>query len=101
MKALAIIAMIFSIVSMVVPGFGAWLAAGSSIVAMITFRREPTFSGVAFGINIISTAFLSPVLLSTIEKDPSIYFSWVGLHVVLFVIAIVYKIIRGKKTPIT
>lgn len=34
-----------------------------SVFALITFCKQPTLSGITFGLNIISTAFLSPVLV--------------------------------------
>ena len=63
MKALAILALIFSIVSFFVPLYGVVTALGCSLVAVLSFRWQPTLSAVAIGINLISATFFSPTLL--------------------------------------
>jgi len=108
MKALAIVAMIFAIVAIFVPVVGVFLTLGVSVMALISFRSEPTFSGVAFGVNIINTAFLSPSLVLTdiisstetetspaITEGGDIFWFYVGFHVVLLAIAIIWRVVKG------
>lgn len=60
MKALAIIALIFASISILVPVIGVYLALLCSLLALIAFCWQPTLSGITIGMNIISTTFLSP-----------------------------------------
>lgn len=111
MKALAIIALVFAGLSIIVPVVGVFLAMLCSVLALIAFRSQPTLAGVTFGLNIVSTAFLSPSLLvaeavsssattemasaATTSTPGSIYLFYVGFHVVLFAVAIVWRLLRG------
>lgn len=112
MKALAIIALVFAGLSIIVPVVGVFLAMLCSVLALISFRSQPTLAGVTFGLNIVSTAFLSPSLIvaeavsssatsevvsaQTVANTPgSIYLFYVGFHVVLFAVAIVWRLLRG------
>jgi len=64
MKALGIVAVVVSALSVVIPVFGAsYLPIIAGIMALIAVREEPTLAFVALGINIINVAFLSPILL--------------------------------------
>ena len=63
MKAVAIIALIFGAISIFLPVVGVFLAMICSVLALISFRSQPTLAGITFGLNIISTAFLSPTLV--------------------------------------
>jgi hypothetical protein len=64
MKALAIVAVVLSGVSIIVPVFGAsYMPIAAGIMALIAVRAQPTLSFVALGINIVNVAFLSPILL--------------------------------------
>lgn len=113
MKSLAIVALIFGALSIFIPVGGIFIAMLCSVMAMISFRSQPTLSGITFGINIINTAFLSPSImlsdtLSSYETASSapteageIYFFYVGFHIFLFVIAIVWRLIRGAVKPST
>jgi len=118
MKGLAIIALIFAAVSLIIPIVGKEIAILCSIFAIISFRSETNLGATTFGINIINTAFLTPSLffvedetLSSIDfnqvlsLDPTIldfetyswevYFLYLGIHVVLFFIAVIWRLIRG------
>lgn len=108
MKALSIIGLVFAGLSIVVPVVGVFLAMLCSALALIAFRSQPTLAGVTFGLNIVSTALLSPSLLvaeavnsSTVNAQAatgstgSIYLFYVGFHVVLFAVAIVWRLLRG------
>ena len=114
MKALAIIALVFAALSIFIPVMGVFLAMLCSLLALVAFRSQPTLSGITFGLNIVSTAFLSPSLLvaevvnssksseavnataqASTDSPGSIYLFYVGFHVVLFVIAIVWRLLRG------
>lgn len=112
MKALSIVALVFGALSIFIPVGGVFIAMLCSVMAMITFRSQPTLSGITFGINIINTAFLSPsILLSdavssgALDVDTantaaqteagSIYWFYVGFHLVVFFIAVVWRLIRG------
>lgn len=120
MQALAILALVFAALSTFIPVVGLWIAMLCSVVAIITFRKHPTLSGVAIGINIIVTAFLSPSLLvasAVVATDAviaasgateavqtakahtaffSIYTFYVGWHVVSLVLGLVLYFTRKK-----
>ncbi|ORF46260.1 hypothetical protein B5800_03315 [Gilliamella apicola] len=93
MKALSIIALIFSALSIFIPVMGIYIAIICSIFALITFCKEPTISGITFGINIISTAFLSPTLALT----AGLYIFFVGFHIVLMLIAFIILFVLKRK----
>jgi hypothetical protein len=112
MKALAIVALVFAALSLFIPLLGVFLAMLCSLFALISFRSQPTLSGITFGINIINTAFLSPsIMLSDVVSTGAfeldivngaskteageIYFFYVGFHIVLFVVAVMWRLIRG------
>lgn len=108
MKALAIVALVFSGLSIFIPVQGVFVAMLCSVIAMITFRSQPTISGVTFGINIISTTFFSPILMmasNEIMKEASIdqtsssvedvHMFYISFHLTLLAIAIVWRLIRG------
>lgn len=113
MKALAIVALVFGSLSIFIPVGGVFIAMGCSIMALIAFRTEPTLAGITFGINIINTAFLSPsIMLSDAAASGQlddigmgtggeamaagdIYWFYVGFHLVVFAIAIIWRMIRG------
>lgn len=106
MKALSIVALIFAALSIFIPVGGIFIAMGCSVLALITFCKQPTLSGITFGLNIISTAFLSPTLAmsaSTMQNSgqsgTSMYMFYVGFHVVLMLLAFATLFIfRKKKT---
>jgi hypothetical protein len=112
MKAIAIIALVFGSLSIFIPVGGIFLAMLCSFMAMISFRSQPTLSGITFGINIISTAFLSPSILlsdatssgaldlgssstSMPTESGEVYWFYVGFHLVLFLVTVVWRLIRG------
>ena len=114
MQALAIVALVFASLSIFIPIGGVFMALLCSVMALIAFRSQTTLSGITFGINIISTAFLSPYLVMTdmqasgdlnlgatastatqqMERG-DIYWVFVGFHLVLFTIAIIWRFTRG------
>jgi len=105
MKALAIIALIFAGLSIFIPVGGLFIAMFCSALALISFRSQPTLSGIAFGINIVNTAFLSPSLVisdvsSSTTEAGEIYWFYVGFHLVLLVIAIAWLLLRGAPKQI-
>lgn len=108
LKALAIVAVIFAGLSIFIPVVGVFMAMLCSVLALISFRTETTLSGIAFGINIINTAFLSPsiivadvtlasneLLTGPLTESGDIYWFYVGFHVALLMIAIVWRMIKG------
>lgn len=100
MKAIAIIALVFASLSIFIPIGGVFIAMFCSLLAMISFRSEPTLSGIAFGLNIISTAFLSPSIVltdvsSTDTAPGEIYWFYVEFHVALLVLAVIWRLVRG------
>ena len=114
MKALAIVALVFASLSIFIPVGGIYLAMLCSVMALITFRTQSTLAGVTFGINIINTAFLSPAIVlsdmhasgtldlgaeavATIPQKESgdVYWVFVGFHLAIFTIAIIWRLIRG------
>jgi len=105
MKALAILALVFSALSVFIPVGGVFTAMGCSVLALISFRSYPTLSGIAFGINIISTAFLSPSLLISAanmhangQNGTSMYWFYVGFHIVLLLLASTIFFVKRNKT---
>ncbi len=118
MKALAIVALVFAALSLFIPVLGVFLAMLCSLFALISFRSQPTLSGITFGINIINTAFLSPsIMLSDVASSGAfelgivdeaskteageIYFFYVGFHIVLFVAAVMWRLIRGAPKTVS
>lgn len=105
MKALSIVALIFSSIAVFTPFVGVFVAIICSIFAVISFRSQPTLSGITLGINIISTAFFSPLLVSTalnLDDEKSelfssfdTYFIYVGIHVVALIASVAWRLIRG------
>lgn len=114
MKALVIVALVFAGLSIFIPLGGVFIAMLCSFMAFIAFRSQPTLAGITFGVNIINTAFLSPsIVLSDMQASGSldlgaatatttpqmeageIYWVYVGFHLVLFAIAIIWRIVRG------
>jgi hypothetical protein len=114
MQALAIVALVFASLSIFIPIGGVFIALLCSAMALIAFRSQTTLSGITFGINIINTAFLSPYLVLTDmsasgeldfvattttatqqTESGDIYWAFVGFHLVLFAIAIIWRFTRG------
>ena len=116
MKATAIVALVFAGLSIFIPIGGVFIAMLCSVMALITFRSQPTLSGITFGINIINTAFLSPSIYAAdfLEADKTaavrggfiegevsteqyeIVATYIGFHLILFIGAIMWRLIRGK-----
>jgi len=103
MKALSIVALVFAALSIFIPVGGVFIAMLCSLMVLISFRSQPTISGITFGINIINTAFLSPSLvvseavssLATPKDAGETYWFYVGFHLVLLSLAIVWRLVRG------
>lgn len=114
MKALAIVALVFGGLSIFIPVGGVFIAMLCSVMALIAFRSQATLAGITFGINIINTAFLSPsIVMSDMQasgvldlgtaaatttqqmESGDIYWVYVGFHLVLFAIAILWRLVRG------
>lgn len=112
MKALSIVALVFGALSIFIPVGGVFIAMLCSVMAMISFRSQPTLSGITFGINIINTAFLSPsIMLSDAVSSGavdlgtaattapteagSVYWFYVCFHLVLFAVAVAWRLMRG------
>ena len=112
MKALAIVALIFAALSIFIPVGGIYIPLLCSLMALIVFRSQTTLSGVTFGINIINTAFLSPILvmsdmhasgeldinnsaLSATRESGDLYWSFLGIHLFLLSVSIIWRLIRG------
>jgi len=118
MKPLAITALVFASISIFIPVIGVFLALICSVLALISFRSQTTLSGITFGINILNTAFLSPSIvaadmtsssginsevMSAIDSSANVastnagevYAVYVGFHIVLLIIAIAWRLIRG------
>jgi hypothetical protein len=106
MKALSIVALAFAAVAIFVPVVGIFIALVCSVLALISFRQQPLFAGIAFGINILNTAFMTPSILiadvvSSSEMNATtdsgdVYWFYVGTHIVFLLAALVYKFIRKK-----
>ena len=109
MKAISIIALVFAGLAIFIPVAGVLIALFCSLMVLISFRTEPTISGIAFGINILNTAFLSPSLMITdivsssadgaTNEPGDLYFFYIGFHVALLVAAIIWRLIRGPVEP--
>lgn len=117
MKALAILALIFAALAIFIPVGGIYLAMLCSIMALIAFRSLPSLAGIAFGINIINTAFLSPsivimdmhasgvfdpgilpVSMTTKSRSDDIYWYFVSYHLIMLSFAIIWYLARGRPT---
>lgn len=116
MKAIAILGLVFGSLSIFIPVGGIFIAMLCSVFALISFRSQATLSGITFGINLINTAFLSPSIMiadassSGAFNDASsigaqhtesgeIYWVYVGFHLVLFAIAVIWRLIKGAPKP--
>lgn len=104
MKALAIVALVFAALSIFIPLGGVFIAMLCSVLALITFYKYATLSGITFGLNIISTAFLTPSIAITAasmhqngENGIGLYWFYVGFHIVLFIAAVIVSMILKKK----
>lgn len=112
MKALAILGLVFGSLSIFIPVGGIFIAMLCSVFALISFRSNPTLSGITFGINIINTAFLSPSIMIADASSSgafnkvgeigtqnteagSIYWIYVGFHLVLLVAALSWRLLKG------
>jgi len=109
MRATAIVALVFASLSIFIPVGGIFIAMLCSIMVMITFRSEPTLSGITFGINILNTAFLSPSIMladvassegvispNEVTSSGEILGAYIGFHVILLIVAIIWRVSRGK-----
>ncbi len=101
MKAIAILALVFASLSIFIPVGGLFIAMFCSVLALISFRSQPTLSGIAFGINIVNTAFLSPSLVisdvsSSTTEPGDVYWFYVGFHLVLLAVAVGWRLVRGE-----
>jgi hypothetical protein len=106
MKAIAIVALIFSCAAMVMPAGGAFLAVLISGLAFVSFRDEPTIAGTAFGVNIINTLSLNPDFVAffvgmgerfvAAGNPQSVYLSMIALQVLLLSLAICFKLIKDR-----
>ena len=105
MKAISIVSLVFAGISIFIPIVGVYIAVLCSLLAMVSFRSEPTLSGITFGINIINTAFLSPSLIivskinGTVTEPNNLYFIYLGAHFALLIAGIAFRIIRGSEAP--
>lgn len=105
MKAIAILALVFASLAILIPVIGLDIAAICSVLALISFRSQSTLSGITFGINIISTTFLSPSLslidVSSLDMAPGeLYWFYVGFHIVLLALAVIWRLVRGAPKEI-
>lgn len=107
MKGLAITALVLTGVSFLIPVFGVFVSLLTSVMALISFRWQPTLSGITVGINLIKTAFLSPSLFIAVggtaavgasdEQAVGLYGFYVGWHVVILVAGVLLAITKKKQ----
>ena len=97
MKTFAVITLVLSGLSIVVPVIGVYLSMVCSAMAYISFRRQPLLSGMTLILNIVGTAFLSPSASVTItpETTDSFRLGYVIYHVV-FLIFSVARVLRKE-----
>ena len=105
MKGTALFALIVAVIAIFIPFVGPYIAIMCSVIALITFHREPAISATTFGVNIVNTGLFSPSLvfmgfMESIPEDgglPSdvdltqqgnIWF-YLGWHVVLLIAAVI------------
>ena len=106
MKALAIVALVITGISFIIPVYGVFISLGTSFLAVISFRSEPVLSGITVGLNLVKTAFFSlsigaAVLAAELAEPGSgsmIYWGYVGFHVVALVLGIVLAMTKKKDT---
>lgn len=107
MKALGIIAMIFSIVSLFVPFGGPYLTVIVAVLAAFAAGEGVTYGSVAIGMNMVNILFLSPSLwltdaaLQVSEKvGPGIYL--VGVQVAAAIVLFLsHKAYMKKKESVS
>lgn len=94
MKTIAVTALVLAGLSIFIP-FGGYLAMLWSVMALISFRSEPVLSGVTFGLDMINTLpVVSPALLP-------IFPFVLAFHIVLLILAIVWRAVNGAPAPDT
>ena len=106
MKALAIVALVITGISFIIPVYGVFISLGTSFLAVISFRSEAVLSGITVGLNLVKTAFFSlsigaAVLAAELTEPGSgsmIYWGYVGFHVVALVLGIVLAMTKKKDT---
>lgn len=108
MKALAIVALVFTAISFLVPVFGVYISVFTSLLCLFSFRFEPTLSGVTVGINLLKTLFLSPSIAATaaleaastdgsVEATTFLYWLLNGFHIFVLVVGIILASTRKKE----
>ena len=103
MRALSIVALVVAAISFFIPIGGVFLAILASLMALISFRSESTLSGIAIGLNLINTAFFSPSIVIAEGANQagggegSIYFVYVGIHVVALIIGIILAMTKKEE----
>tara|TARA_S200002703_G_scaffold145088_1_gene139213 strand:+ start:273 stop:605 length:333 start_codon:yes stop_codon:yes gene_type:complete len=108
MKALAIVALIFTAISFFVPIFGVYISVFTSLLCLFSFRFEPTLSGITVGLNLLKTLFLSPSIVATAALEAAttegstevtsfLYWTLNGFHIFVLVVGIVLASTRKKK----
>lgn len=109
MKALAIVALVVSAISIVVPVFGAtYLPVIAGIMALIAVREEHVLAFVALGINVVNVAFLSWSLYVLSEGCKAAagfggdcgplanFWTWMGINLVLLAAAVGLYLMNKK-----
>ena len=103
MQTLAAAALMLAFLSLFLPFMGAALSLLWSALALLTFRHAPAVSGATFGLNIVNTALLSPLLMASDFPAPlyesavqgpgfsAMYFVFLGVHAALFALAVVWR----------
>ncbi len=106
MKALAIVALVITGISFIIPVYGLYISLGTSFLAAISFRSEAVLSGITVGLNLVKTAFLSPSLAIMVGAaelvEPGdgalVYWGFVGFHLLALVLGIVLVTTKKKDT---
>ncbi|MBL8497784.1 MAG: hypothetical protein JNK39_08150 [Nitrosomonas sp.] len=107
MKAMAILATIFSLIAAVLPYYGAMLSMVCSVMLMITFRTHQTTSSIMLIFNIVTTMFLSPFMLfandilgpSPIYNVNEVFAASLSTHLFCFVMGLGNRLLFGKVKP--
>ena len=108
MKALAIVALVFTGISFLIPFFGVYISVFTSFLCLFCFRFEPTLSGITVGLNLVKTLFLSPSIVATAALEAAstegstevtsiLYWTLNGFHVFVLIVGIILASTRKKK----
>ena len=98
MKALGIVALVFSGLAFFIPVVGVYLTAVTAILAVFALGPGFIFGVIAIGLNIGNLAFFSPLLWVAMAADAKGDAASIGMFLVgLQIVSLILLIFRNKK----